>query len=109
MARHRAAAPGALSAAGRPAAAGLDPEAILESDAETLGLRPEAVASLDVARSSPARTPDCALETAIGLYGGDLAEGLAHDCFAAERERLADRYEDALATVAATRLDGRRP
>ncbi len=29
-------------------AAGLDPEAILESDAETLGLRPEAVASLDV-------------------------------------------------------------
>ena len=39
------------------------------------------------------------------LYAGDLAEGLAHDCFAAERERLADRYEDALATVAATRLE----
>ena len=40
----------------------------------------------------------------MALYGGDLAEGLGHDCFAAERERLADRYEDALANVAAQRL-----
>ena len=35
---------------------------------------------------------------------GDLVEGLGHDCFAAERERLADRYEDALAIVAERRL-----
>jgi DNA-binding SARP family transcriptional activator len=87
-------------------AAGLDPEAILESDAETLGLRPEAVASLDVTQfESCTDRPDCTAETAIALYAGDLAEGLAHDCFAAERERLADRFEDALATVAATRLE----
>ena len=86
-------------------AAGLDPEAILESDAETLGLRPDAVASLDVTLFETCTDrPDCTAETAIELYAGDLAEGLAHDCFAAERERLADRYEDALATVAATRL-----
>ena len=48
--------------------------------------------------------PTCAPETAVELYGGDLAEGLGHDCFAAERERLADRYEDALAVVARHRL-----
>ena len=29
-----------------------------------------------------------------------FVESLGHDCFAAERERLADRYEDALVTVA---------
>jgi DNA-binding SARP family transcriptional activator len=87
-------------------AAGIDPEAVLESDAETLGLRPEAVHSLDVS-AFEACTNDRHRdqELAIGLYGGDLAEGLAHDCFAAERERLADRYEDALADVAASRLE----
>jgi DNA-binding SARP family transcriptional activator len=87
-------------------AAGLDPESVLESDSETLGLRPEAVDTLDVA-SFEACTDDprCHAEAAIELYAGDLAEGLAHDCFAGERERLADRYEDALATVAAIRLD----
>ncbi|HYH94242.1 MAG TPA: bacterial transcriptional activator domain-containing protein, partial [Candidatus Saccharimonadales bacterium] len=48
--------------------------------------------------------PACAAEQAISLYTGDLAEGLGHECFAAERERLADRYEDALAIVAEQRL-----
>ena len=43
-------------------------------------------------------------EEAVALYAGDLAEGLGHDCFAAERERLADWYEDALAIVAQQRL-----
>lgn len=86
-------------------AAGVDPEAILESDAETLGLRPEAVQSLDVAAFETCTDdPTCGAEAAIAIYAGDLAEGLAHDCFAAERERLADRYEDALAIVAEARL-----
>jgi DNA-binding SARP family transcriptional activator len=85
--------------------AGLDVDAVLETDAETVGLRPEAIRSLDVARFE-ACTDDlsCPAEEAVGLYAGDLAEGLGHDCFAAERERLADRYEDALALVARQRL-----
>ena len=48
-------------------------------------------------------------EAAVELYHGDLLEGLGHECFAAERERLSDRFEDALAIVAERRLaDGRR-
>ena len=88
------------------AAAGLDPDGILEADAETLGLRPDAVHLLDTDRFELCvADAGCGAETAVALYGGDLAEGLGHDCFAAERERLADRYEDALADVAAHRLD----
>ena len=81
-------------------------DSILESDAETVGLRPDAIRSLDVARFE-ACTDDLPnnAEEAVALYAGDLAEGLAHDCFAAERERLADRYEDALALVARRRLE----
>jgi DNA-binding SARP family transcriptional activator len=87
------------------AAAGLDLETVLEADAETIGLRPEAMRSLDLARFERCTDdPTCAPETAVAVYGGDLAEGLAHDCFAAERERLADRYEDSLAIVARQRL-----
>ena len=83
----------------------LDLDAVLEADAETIGLRPEALRSLDLARFERCTDdPTCAAETAVAVYGGDLAEGLAHDCFAAERERLADRYEDSLAIVARQRL-----
>jgi len=90
---------------GALAGAGLDLDAMLEADAETLGFRPEAIRSLDTDRFEDCTgDPTCGAETAVMLYGGDLAEGLGHDCFAAERERLADRYEDALATVAAQRL-----
>jgi DNA-binding SARP family transcriptional activator len=86
-------------------AAGLDVDAVLETDAETVGLRPEAIKSLDVARFEACTDEvSCPAEDAVGLYAGDLAEGLGHDCFAAERERLADRYEDALALVARQRL-----
>ena len=85
--------------------AGLDPDSVLESDAETLALRPSSVASLDVAAFERfADEPDGQPDAAIAIYAGDLAEALAHDCFAAERERLADRYEDALARVASMRL-----
>jgi DNA-binding SARP family transcriptional activator len=87
-------------------AAGLDPDDILDSDAETLGLRAGAIAQLDsVDFERCTDDPSCDAETAVLGYGGDLAEGLGHDCFAAERERLADRFEDALAVVAARRLD----
>jgi DNA-binding SARP family transcriptional activator len=86
-------------------AAELDLDWVLEGDAETLGLRPDAICSLDVARFEACTDdPACDPETAIERYTGDLAEGLGHDCFAAERERLADRYEDALASVARRRL-----
>ncbi len=88
------------------AAAGVDLEAVLETDAETLGLRPDAIRSLDVARfEARLDDPSCEAETAVTLFGGDLAEGLGHDCFAAERERLADHFEDALAVVARRRLE----
>jgi DNA-binding SARP family transcriptional activator len=88
------------------AAAGVDLDMVLESDAETLGLRPESIRSLDVARFEACLDDtSCEAETAVELFGGDLAEGLAHDCFAAERERLADHYEDALAIVARARLE----
>lgn len=87
------------------AAAGLDLDEVFEADSETLGLRIEAVRSLDVHRFEACTDdPSCGAEAAVAEYGGDLAEGLGHDCFAAERERLADRYEDALAIVARQRL-----
>jgi DNA-binding SARP family transcriptional activator len=88
------------------AAIGLDPDEVLEADAESLGLSPAVVASLDVLTFERCSDdPRCSPDDAVALYGGDLAEGLGHDCFAAERERLADRYEDALAIVATRRLD----
>ena len=88
-------------------AIGLDPDAILEADADSLGLDPDVVADLDVlAFERCSDDPRCSPEQAVMLYGGDLAEGLGHDCFAAERERLADRFEDALAVVATRLLDG---
>jgi DNA-binding SARP family transcriptional activator len=90
---------------GALAAAGLDLDTMIESDAETLGMRPDAIHRLDVDRFDECTAdPTCGAEIAVAMYGGDLAEGLGHDCFAAERERLADRYEDALATVATLRL-----
>jgi DNA-binding SARP family transcriptional activator len=95
---------------GALATAGLDVDAMFEADAETLGLRPDAVHRLDTDRfEACAADATCGAETAVALYGGDLAEGLGHDCFAAERERLADRYEDALAKFAAQRLDAGDP
>lgn len=87
------------------AAAGIDPDAILEVEADTIALRLDARIHLDTARFEAllvARPPDP--ESAIRLYAGDLAEGLSHECFAAERERLSDLYEDALALVAQRRL-----
>jgi len=99
---------GAFSTAGVPI------EGVLAADIETLGLRPEAIHSLDIeAFETCTDDPACGAEPAVAIYGGDLAEGLGHDCFAAERERLADRFEDSLAICAEQRfaagdIDGAR-
>ncbi len=87
------------------AGAGVDLDAVLVADSETIGMRPDAIRRLDVT-CFEACTDDriCSAEAAVALYGGDLAEGLGHECFASERERLADRFEDALALVAVQRL-----
>jgi DNA-binding SARP family transcriptional activator len=74
---------------------------------ESIGIRADATIALDIeAFEACLDASACSSERAIGLYGGDLVESLGHDCFAAERERLADRYEDALVTVAERRLAG---
>lgn len=83
----------------------IDPDSVLESDSETLGLRASAIAALDVDRFEHATRPSATdHDLAISLYTGDFAEGLGHDCFAQERERLADRFEDCLAAAADQRL-----
>ena len=88
--------------------AGVDARRVLEADADALGLAVDVELELDVARFDAAMTlepPD--VETAIATYRGELAECLGHECFARERERLADAYEDALALAAEARLGDR--
>jgi DNA-binding SARP family transcriptional activator len=87
------------------ATAGVDPDAILDVGPETLGIRRTTRIDLDAA-AFEAMVADGAASAgrAIALYHGDLAEGLGHECFAADRERLSDLYEDALAAVAEARL-----
>ncbi len=88
------------------ATAGTDPDRVIESDSDSIGLRDELAVQHDAAefeglvRGRPARP-----EEALRIYRGELAEGLAHECFARDRERLADTYEDALAMAARSRLD----
>lgn len=88
------------------AAAGIDPERCLETDQDTLGLRRDIRLELDTeqferlaASGDPADE-----ERALSLYTGDLLECLGHECFAADRERLSDTYEDLLVQVAERRL-----
>jgi DNA-binding SARP family transcriptional activator len=84
---------------------GADPAAVLATDRDTIGLGPGVVTEVDVARFEALlmRGPT-GLEAALGLYHGDLAEDLALECLSVRRETLADLYEDALASVARTRL-----
>ena len=86
--------------------AGVDPNAVLDIRSEAVAIRAEA--RLEVDAIAFERSLDDGerggAELAVELYRGDLVEALAHDCFAAERERLADRYEDALVDVARARL-----
>ena len=85
--------------------AGVRADAILEVETDTVGLRPDVQLLLDTDRFERcARSAGCSTETAVELYRGDLVEGLGHECFAAERERLSDLYEDALREVGEQRL-----
>ncbi len=78
---------------------------VLDIDTDTVGIRIDACIDLDATAFETCLSNDpCGAETAIDLYHGDLLEGLGHECFAAERERLSDRFEDALAIVAERRL-----
>ncbi len=90
------------------AEAGIEPDGLLDVEGDTVGIRIDARTDLDVKRFEACLAEDaCGAEAAIQIYHGDLLEGLGHDCFAAERERLSDRYEDALAIVAERRLAAR--
>jgi DNA-binding SARP family transcriptional activator len=88
------------------AASGVEPDKILEVGQDTLGLRTELELETDVASFEQlvATGPQTAVR-ALDLYRGDLAEGLGHECFAADRERLSDLYEDALVAVAEARYE----
>lgn len=91
---------------GALAGAGVDPERVIDANPESIGLRRDVLVDLDATRFERlVRDRPAQPEAALGLYVGDLAEGLGHECFAADRERLADAYEDALALAAAMRLE----
>jgi DNA-binding SARP family transcriptional activator len=86
--------------------AGIDPRQLLDIEPEVLGIREDAELDVDVeAFEAAIRAQPADPETAVALYLGDLVEGLGHECFAAERERLSDAYEDALALAAVERLE----
>jgi DNA-binding SARP family transcriptional activator len=88
-------------------AAGVDADDWLVADPDTIGLHPDVVVDLDVdrfERFATSNDPDDQ-ERALRVYAGDLLEGLGHECFAADRERLSDLYEDLLAAIAEQRLD----
>ena len=85
--------------------AGFGAGEVLDIDSDTVGIRIDACIDLDVTAFEECLAYDaCGAEAAIDLYHGDLLEGLGHECFASERERLSDRFEDALAIVAERRL-----
>jgi DNA-binding SARP family transcriptional activator len=87
--------------------AGVDPDRIIEADQDSIGIRPTAALDVDAHRFERlVRCQPAEPEEALRLYRGDLAEGLGHECFAGDRERLSDAYEDALALVASSRLAG---
>lgn len=87
-------------------AAGLTADDWLETDQDTLGLRRDVHLELDTERFERLAliAEDDDPERAASLYGGDLLEGLGHECFAADRERFSDLYEDLLVRVAEARL-----
>ena len=85
--------------------AGIEPSRVLDVGQETLGLRRELRIESDAASfEALAGAGPHAVTDAIALYRGDLVESLGHECFATERERLSDLFEDALATAAEAAL-----
>jgi DNA-binding SARP family transcriptional activator len=87
--------------------AGLEADDWLEADQDTIGVHRDTALELDVDRFEALATSDGPddHERALRIYSGDLLEGLGHECFAADRERLSDLYEDLLAIVAQQRLE----
>jgi DNA-binding SARP family transcriptional activator len=82
------------------ATAGAGSRDLFGIDPDRLGFRPDVACDLDVVRFRSllaARPPD--LSGALGLYRGEYAEGLDLECFARDRELLADLFEDALAQL----------
>lgn len=86
-------------------ASGVEPDRVLEVGQDTLGLHPKLSLETDVAEFEAlvADGPQTAC-SALALYRGDLVESLGHECFAADRERLSDLFEDALVEVAEAKL-----
>jgi DNA-binding SARP family transcriptional activator len=84
---------------------GADPSDIIDADEELIGFYPDRI-DVDATRfqrllsARPSR-----VEEAVDLYMGDLAPTHRQECFARERARLADLFEDALAEVARRRKD----
>src|ERR687895_605663 len=80
-----------------------DADRYLDVGSRTLGWRPDAPLRLDLAafedalaRADEAADPVEDLEAAVAAYAGDLLEGSYDDWLLEERERLRDRYHDAL-------------
>ena len=87
------------------AAAAIPLDRYLTIDAEVIGFQPCAPVDLDVTRFEAAlRGPTSSPDEAVAIYRGDLVECLGLECFAVERERLSDAFEDSLALVAERRL-----
>jgi DNA-binding SARP family transcriptional activator/predicted ATPase len=84
-----------------------DPDTFLHADDQTIRWRDEAPLRLDVdafetslAEAEGAGWAQAALERAVELYGGDLLPSCYDDWILPERERLRERYRDALARLA---------
>ena len=83
----------------------VDPDSLLDVSQDTLGLRRDVRLDVDVtAFESLVGEGPLGATRALTLYRGDLAEGLGHECFASDRERISDLYEDALTSTAEARL-----
>lgn len=82
-----------------------DPDTLLDVDDDVIGLRGDVPVDLDAVRFERlALSGPAGCEEAAGIYGGELAEGLTQECFARDRERLGDLYEDVLADLASILL-----
>jgi DNA-binding SARP family transcriptional activator len=84
--------------------AGADSASIIDADEELIGFFPEQI-EVDAIRFEhllSARPRQ--LEEAVSIYRGDLALTCGQECFARERDRLADLFEDALVEVARSRI-----
>ncbi len=87
------------------ASAGIHSTPTWRSTRRSSACAPSARPTIDVVRFEAClREHPSRPEDAIELYRGDLVECLSLECFAFERERLSDAYEDALALVAERRF-----